>query len=57
MHCNVPINGIEFHLYKVQEQAKLILDITGREGLIGKGDKGKFWDDGHFLYTKKKKKL
>lgn len=48
-----PMHGIEFHLYKVHKQVKIIVDGFGEEGLIRKGNKGMSWGDGNFLYTEK----
>lgn len=46
---------MKFHIYEVQEQAKLIVNASGGEGLIGKGNKGMFWGVRNFLYTEKNK--
>lgn len=40
-------------IFIVEKQAKLILDASGGERLIGKGNKGMFWGDRNFLYTEK----
>lgn len=40
-------------IFIVQKQAKLILDASGGERLIGKGNKRMFWGDRNFLYTGK----
>lgn len=47
------MHRMEFHFYEVQEQAELIADASGREGLIGKGNKVMFGGDRNFQCTEK----
>lgn len=48
-----PMYGMKFHFYAIQKQEKVIVAAFGREGLIGKGNKGMFGVMENFCIQKK----